>query len=110
LVSKKLLESQGAIVETVNDGAEAVDKVVEQNQKYNLVLMDCEMPTMDGYEATRKIRSWESKEGLRKTTIYALTAHALPEHIKLCTDAGMDGHLSKPVKLSAFKELLQKIP
>jgi PAS domain S-box-containing protein len=110
LVSTKLLESQGAIVETVNDGAEAVDRIVQQNKKYDLVLMDCEMPTMDGYEATRNIRRWESKEGMVKTTIYALTAHALPEHIRLCTDAGMDGHLSKPVKLSAFKELLQKIP
>jgi len=73
---------------------------------YDLVLMDIQMPVMDGYEATRQIREWEKKQGKITTPIIALTAHALEEEKNKCLDAGCDDFLTKPVKK---KDLLKRI-
>jgi len=77
-----------------------------QNGKYDLVLMDVEMPEMDGLTATRIIRAWEQEKGVKPTIIVALTAHALKEHEEKSYIAGCDGHLTKPIKK---KRLLEAI-
>ena len=64
------------------------------------------MPVLDGFAATRLIREWENENNLPNTPILALTAYALPEEIKHCTNAGCDGHISKPVRK---KKLIQAI-
>jgi len=94
-VASGLLREMGLQVDVAANGREAV-RAVRDNQ-YDLVFMDCQMPIMDGFEATRRIR--EAKDGSGKTPIVAMTAHAMATDRQKCLDAGMDDYLSKPVKL-----------
>lgn len=75
----------------------------------DLVLMDIQMPGMDGYEATRTIREWERDQALPRTPIVAMTAHALSEDAELCLQAGADVHLPKPVKKSALFDCIHEL-
>ena len=87
-----------------SNGLKAVEAF--KKERPDLILMDCQMPVMDGYNATRQIRSLE-KQGNIKTPIIALTAHALKSDREKCLASGMDDHLSKPFKFSALKQLLR---
>ena len=89
-----------------NNGQEAIDIICRHDSHYDLILMDCEMPIMDGYEATQKIRQWEKQQQRLAIKIIALTAHALQEHIQRCHQVGMDNHLAKPLQLKALKDSL----
>ena len=80
---------------TVRNGREAVNAV--KSGRFDLVLMDVQMPLLDGYGATEEIRRWEREEGRRPTPIVALTAHALREYEDKSRQAGCDGHVTKPV-------------
>jgi polar amino acid transport system substrate-binding protein len=91
-VAKEILESMGLSVHTVNNGLEAL-KSLEQ-QRYDIVLMDLQMPEMDGYEATRRIRA-EAKYS--QLPVIAMTAHAMAEERERCLAAGMNEHLPKPI-------------
>jgi CheY-like chemotaxis protein len=86
-------------VTMADNGLEALGFLRIPN-RFDVVLMDCNMPEMDGYEATQKIREHESETGSRRMPIIALTANAMQGDKQLCLDAGMDDYLSKPVKLS----------
>jgi signal transduction histidine kinase/ActR/RegA family two-component response regulator len=77
------------------DGAQGLEAV--QRSSYNLILMDMQMPVMDGLSATRAIRQFERAAGRPRTPILMLSANALPEHVEAAAQAGADGHLSKPV-------------
>ena len=90
----------------VENGAEAVQAI--KANKYDLVLMDIQMPVMDGYTATKEIRTWEQAEGRDATPVIALTAHALNEDIQKSLDAGCDEHLTKPIKKSLLLETISK--
>ncbi|MDB5107158.1 MAG: signal transduction histidine kinase, partial [Candidatus Binatus sp.] len=83
-------------LDDAENGAIAVAKLKSGN--YDLVLMDVHMPVMDGLEATRKIRDWERKRGLSRTPIVVLTGSALDEDIRRTLEAGVDMHVSKPIK------------
>ncbi|HKJ70824.1 MAG TPA: ATP-binding protein, partial [Gammaproteobacteria bacterium] len=96
LLVKAFLKGLPYTVEVVEDGAAAVAAVREGN--FDMVLMDIQMPGMDGLTATRAIRQWEHEQGRYHTPIVALTAHALEEHREEAQNAGCDGYLSKPVK------------
>lgn len=89
----------------VDNGAKALEAV--QQQPFDLVLMDCEMPEMDGFTAAERIRQWEQRTGSQPIPIIALTAHILPEHRERARKAGMNGHMAKPVELSQLREQLQ---
>ena len=91
-------------VQIAHNGREGVD--LFQSGVYDLVLMDIQMPVMDGYEATRTIRAWEDGHGRRPTPIIALTAHALKEDEQKSLDAGCTAHLTKPVRKA---ELIERI-
>jgi PAS domain S-box-containing protein len=93
-------------IETAENGAVAVDKF--KSGEYDIVLMDIQMPVMDGYTATREIRRWEQSEGRRRTSIIALTAHARREDAQKCLVAGCDAHLGKPVRKPLLFEVIQK--
>jgi CheY-like chemotaxis protein len=104
-----VMKKIGLQISVVSDGAEAVSQVCEAHKKFDLIFMDCEMPNIDGYEATKIIRQWESEQKANKTPIYALTAHALPEHIKLSQEVGMDGHLTKPVDMGMLCDAVDEV-
>ncbi|MDP2226711.1 MAG: ATP-binding protein, partial [Moraxellaceae bacterium] len=102
-----LLRKLGIQPRLASSGVEAVDLMREGHDNYDLVLMDCEMPRLDGYDTTRAIRALERHLGQRRLCIVALTAHALPEHRSACLAAGMDDYLSKPLLLPTLVNLLQ---
>ena len=77
--------------------------------RYDLVLMDIQMPVMDGYTATRKIRKWEKDRGLEATPIVALTAYATQDEKDRSIEAGCDAHLSKPIKKTDLLEAIREI-
>jgi signal transduction histidine kinase/ligand-binding sensor domain-containing protein/DNA-binding response OmpR family regulator len=105
-VARGVLEKLGHKVDVVANGANAV--AAWRTGRYHLILMDCQMPVMDGYQATREIRACESAEGRRRTPIVALTADAMQGSDKLCIDAGMDGYLSKPIDRAKLAQALAK--
>ncbi len=104
VVGRGLLESLGYEVETVSSGAEALD--VLRDGKYAAVLMDCLMPEMDGYEATRRIRALDGPE--RHVPIVALTAAAMSGDRERCLAAGMDDYVSKPFDLGLLDAALAR--
>ncbi len=101
-----LLEQEGHEVDVAQDGAEAVKKVTHGDNPYDLILMDMQMPVMDGLEATRRIRAHEraTREHVR---IVAMTANALPEDRDRCLAAGMDEYLSKPIRVDELRAALR---
>ncbi|MDR0520528.1 MAG: response regulator [Planctomycetaceae bacterium] len=95
IVAKNLLQGAGCTCDLANNGYEAC--VMVQKQNYDAVLMDCQMPEMDGFEATDLIRKWELERGQERTPIIALTANATKEDVQNCFDCGMDAYCSKPI-------------
>ncbi len=93
-------------VDIAENGKVAVKKFKAEN--YDLVLMDMEMPGMDGYTATKEIRKWEAKEQKNPTPVVALTAHALKEHKQRSLDVGCTGHFTKPFSKQALLETIHK--
>jgi len=102
----RLLEKQGWSVEVANNGKEAVDMVFKNG--FDLILMDIQMPEMDGFEATKIIREKEKETG-RHIPIVALTAHAFLEDKKMCLEAGMDAYTTKPIKIKALFRIIEGI-
>ncbi len=90
--------------DTASNGEEALRAM--QERQYDLVLMDCEMPVLDGFSATERLREWEQRERRERTPVVALTAHILSEHKERARQVGMDGHMSKPVEMSQLRELI----
>ncbi|MBX8491966.1 response regulator [Pseudomonas cichorii] len=91
--------------DTASNGEEALRAM--KAQRYDLVLMDCEMPILDGFSATEQLRAWEVGNQRVRTPVVALTAHILAEHKDRARQAGMDGHMAKPIELSQLRELIE---
>ena len=107
-IAAEILNEYGFLVDTAENGAEAVEKV--KNSKpgnYDLVLMDVQMPVMNGYEATKQIRALDNP-ALAGITILAMTANAFDEDRKKVLECGMDGFLSKPIVIEELISILQK--
>ena len=104
-VATGMLSAMGCDVEIAGDGQEAL-RILEQ-AAFDVVLMDCQMPVMDGYQATAAIRAREQAEPGVRQTIIALTANALPEDRDRCLDAGMDDYLSKPFTVGKLRDVLE---
>lgn len=104
LVARAMLTSAGHHVTCVEDGAVALSAV--QQGEFDLVLMDLQMPVMDGLEATRRIRALPPPRG--RVPVIAVTASAMPEQVEACRAAGMDGHLAKPIDRETLLRLVQQ--
>ena len=104
IVTTRVLERCGCRVKVVGDGAEALRALAVD--RFDAVLMDCQMPGMDGYEATKELRRRE--QGARRTPVIAMTAHAMTGDRERCIDAGMDDYLSKPVRHSDLANMLRR--
>jgi PAS domain S-box-containing protein len=103
-VARRFLERLGCEVEVVGDGAQAV--AAFQRQRFGFILMDMQMPVMDGIEATRRIRELEI--GHRRTPIVALTANAMMGTLERCLEAGMDDYLTKPLDITRLQDVLDR--
>lgn len=101
-VTTKMLQKLGCCVEVAADGKEAINML--ERSDYDLIFMDCQMPEMDGYEATEEIRQRENDK--KHTPIIALTATAMKEDRERCLQVGMDDYLTKPVNLKALQKTL----
>lgn len=120
MVAKAMLEKLGYLVELAGNGCEAVEAVAVRD--YAVILMDCQMPRMDGYEATRVIRERESRAGQRPWAtgqnaplprhrhipIIAVTANAMKGDREKCLQAGMDDYMAKPIKKEELAAMLKK--
>ena len=104
IVAARTLERCGCQVDVVNDGLEALHALEER--QYDIVLMDCQMPNMDGYQATAELRQRE--HGTRHTPVIAMTAHAMEGDRDRCLDAGMDDYISKPMRYADLADTLQR--
>jgi two-component system, sensor histidine kinase and response regulator len=104
LVAAHVLERLGYRSHVVNDGREALQALASQH--YDAVLMDCQMPDIDGYEATRELRRRE--QGLRRTPVIAMTAHAMTGDRAKCLEAGMDDYITKPVRSQTLADVLRR--
>jgi len=101
-----ILEPTGLKIDCAENGKEVVEKFAASPDKYALILMDVQMPEMDGYEATRKIREIEQETARKPVLILAMTANVFREDIEKCLSAGMNDHVGKPLDM---KELMKKL-
>ena len=111
LVVEAFLHEMGVTVETANNGQEAIDRTREalsQGERFDLILMDIQMPRVSGLEAAEAIRRIEQEQGQPRTPIIALTAHALAEERERLLAAGMDDYASKPIQQDALFHLMQR--
>ncbi|HTE41624.1 MAG TPA: response regulator, partial [Steroidobacteraceae bacterium] len=105
-VASRFLERLGCVVEIADDGVHAV--AAFEKKVYDIVLMDMQMPVMDGLEATRRIRDVEMRKGQQRTPIVALTANAMTGQMERCLEAGMDDYLTKPLDIERLHATLDR--
>ncbi|MCA8959847.1 MAG: response regulator [Planctomycetes bacterium] len=104
LVTAEALEDFGFVAVVAPSGAEAIDRV--RATEYDISLMDCQMPDMDGFETTRRIRAIERELGRRPRPIIALTANVVRGVRARCTEVGMDDYISKPIDLDLLHDTI----
>lgn len=105
-----ILETLDMEAEIANDGQEALDILSEATaSEFQVILMDCQMPRLDGYEATRRIRAGEAGQTYQQIPIIALTANAMEGDREKCMDAGMDDYLTKPIDVIELEDTLQRL-
>ncbi|MFT3929111.1 MAG: response regulator [Spongiibacteraceae bacterium] len=109
IVIQSMLKKLGHACVLASGGIEAVALYEQRHREIDVILMDCDMPDIDGFEATRRIRVFERAQQLARKPIVALTAHTLEDQIRHCYEAGMDGHLAKPLGLERLREFLQQM-
>jgi len=110
MVIQKMLERLGHEATVVENGRKAVQAFERSTSSvpFDAILMDCEMPVMDGFAATEMIRKYEKMHALTALPIIALTAHAMDEQKKRCEESGMTEHIAKPIELEVLKLVLEK--
>ncbi|HMU65590.1 MAG TPA: ATP-binding protein, partial [Cellvibrionaceae bacterium] len=109
MVIEGLLRKLGIQPDFVEDGLAAVNAATDNTKRYDVVLMDCEMPQLDGFEASMRIRAWEEQHDYAPLSIIALTAHIELEHKERVFDIGMNYFLSKPITLDKVREALIRL-
>ena len=113
MVASHLMEERGYSVKIALNGQDALEKAREHqdaNQTFEVVLMDCQMPVMDGYQATKELREMMKSGEIQNYPIIALTANNRDEdHEKLCQEVGMSGHLAKPLQIHELEKMLKQV-
>ena len=109
MIAVAILENAGFTIDIASNGAEAVEKMEQAPAgTYDVILMDIQMPIMDGYEAAKRIRAMEDQKKA-EIPIVAVTANAFEEDRKIALEAGMNGHLAKPYDIDAIMQTLSEI-
>jgi len=106
MLAKENLTKFGCDVTTAEDGRQAIDRV--KGATFDIILMDCQMPVMDGFEAARVISKMVADRELPKMPIIALTANAMPGDCERCLEAGMDDYVTKPIRKKNLSDVLNK--
>jgi len=109
MVAEGLCQKLGYETEVAESGMEAIAVLMSASQSFDLILMDCEMPDMDGFETARAIIKLQQEGRLPWVPIIALTAHAIPDKIHACHDAGMVAHLAKPINKARLQATLKQV-
>ena len=109
LLTEKFVRPYTQELMVAENGREIVEEYIHSSEECDLILMDCDMPVMDGYEATARIREWESRNSRRPVVIIALSAHVGPEHEQKVRQAGMNNILVKPLLKENLDTLLREI-
>jgi CheY-like chemotaxis protein len=104
IIAARMLEKLGYLIEIVGDGQAALDAI--EQTSYAAVLMDCQMPGLDGYEATKELRRRE--RGSARLPVIAMTAHSMAGDREKCLAAGMDDYISKPMRVGVLAETLER--
>ena len=108
-IAVEILQEEGFIMDVADDGVVAVEKIKTSDPGcYDLILMDIQMPVLNGYEATKQIRAL-NRPGLSDIPIIAMTANAFDEDKKTAFAAGMNGHIAKPIDIPKLMELLTNV-
>lgn len=107
LITGEMLKDLGAKSAIVGNGLLACERL-ESGETFDLILMDCEMPVMDGFSATERIIAWERDKNIAHTPIVAMTAHAVEQYQQRCLAVGMDAHLSKPTQPDELAQALHE--
>lgn len=107
MIAKKMLEKLSLTYQLAENGEQALQKM-QQPHDFDLLLMDCQMPVMDGYTATRSIRQCEIENKLRRTPIIAMTANTMENDKAACLQAGMDDYITKPVVQDSLQQVLAR--
>ena len=102
----EVLSGKGYSFEVVSNGNEALEMLAREDEDFDLVLMDCQMPELDGYDATRRLRTREVDQGLPHMPVIAMTAHAMEGDREKCLAAGMDDYLAKPLQVEELDRAL----
>ena len=108
LVIRAILKKLHIQHDIVTNGKQALERYSASPESYNAILMDCEMPEMDGYAATREIRAFEKQQQQKAVPVIALTAHVLQEYEQRCYASGMDHVIAKPIDIAILTEALQQ--
>jgi CheY-like chemotaxis protein len=112
LVNQKVIQSMlkklGLTSHVVENGKQAVAAAIDQRSRYSMILMDCEMPDMDGYQAATEIRRIERERDWARLPIVALSAHVMSDHLEAVRQADMDEALAKPINLDTLRECLSR--
>lgn len=106
MVAAAMLKKMGCVIDLAGDGLEGIRQAVFRD--YDLIFMDCQMPELDGYEATRELRAREQSEKTIHRTIIAMTAHAMRGDREICLAAGMDDYMTKPLSEDTLFSMLEK--
>ena len=106
-IARKNLENLGCVVDEAVDGKDCLTQYPQQ--QYDLILMDLQMPEVDGYQATQQIRQLEQSSGLKRVAIVALTASVVGKVWERCKSAGMDGYVGKPFQAEELMEQLNQV-
>jgi CheY-like chemotaxis protein len=107
-VAQHMLEELQVDVITANHGKEAIQQLLDNNE-FSCILMDCQMPVMDGYTATKKIRQGLAGQHNKNIPIIALTANAMSGDQKRCFDAGMSNYITKPISIEMLSNVLKDV-
>ena len=105
-LARSLLEKMGHDVAVAQSGLDALEQVQKRN--FDVILMDVQMPEMDGFAATQAIREWEKDMGSH-VPIIAMTAHAMKGDYEMCLGAGMDGYITKPINAQGLKNTIEQV-
>ena len=107
VVARKNLENLGCVVDEAVDGQDCLTQY--QQKQHDLILMDLQMPVVDGFQATEQIRQLEQSSGLKRVAIVALTASVVGEVWEKCQSVGMDGYVGKPFQAEELMEQLNQV-